>query len=111
MKNLKARRKEVGYSQKDMAEALYVSQQCYSDYENGRTNPDMDTLMSIADILHVSIDYLLGREDELGNIIFDGEELTESERQLLNGFRRLSPNMQKYIIANVEILLKQAENQ
>lgn len=107
MKNLKGRRKESGYSQKEMAKALNVSQQCYSDYENERTNPDMETLIAIADILHVSVDYLLGREDDFGNITVAGEELTESERTLLNGFRRLSPKMQEYMLANVEMLVKQ----
>lgn len=57
--------------------------------------PAADKLMSIADYFHVSIDYLLGREESkdkketdlrkaLENAIsFDGEELTENDKDAL----------------------------
>lgn len=35
--NLRDLRKEYGYSQKQVAEKLNISQQTYSDYENGKT--------------------------------------------------------------------------
>ena len=72
--NLKDLRKEYGYSQKQVAEKLNISQQTYSDYENGKTEPATDTLIKISKLYNVSLDYLLGVVDELGSPIITPEE-------------------------------------
>ena len=51
MEKLKIIRKEMGLTQKELANSLNVSQQTYSDYENGKTEPDIDTIIKMADIL------------------------------------------------------------
>lgn len=58
---LKQLRKERNIKQKDIAIAIKVNERTYSNYENGRTQPDLDTLISIADYYKTSTDYLLGR--------------------------------------------------
>lgn len=72
--NLKDLRKEFGLSQKQMAEKLSISQQTYSDYEKGKTEPTIDTLIKISEFFKVSIEYLLGLEDDFG-IRVDSKEL------------------------------------
>ena len=72
--NLRDLRKEYGYSQKQVAEKLNISQQTYSDYENGKTEPATDTLIRISKLYNVSLDYLLGVVDELGSPIITPEE-------------------------------------
>lgn len=72
--NLKDLRKEFGLSQKQMAEKLSISQQTYSDYEKGKTEPTIDTLIKISELFKVSIEYLLGLEDDFG-IKVDSKEL------------------------------------
>ncbi|MDE5896657.1 MAG: helix-turn-helix domain-containing protein [Clostridia bacterium] len=97
MRNLKALRKESGYTQKDFANKLKVSQQCYSDYENGKTNPDITTLIEIADLLHTSLDNVVGRTDDYGNIVIQSENYFDTsplEQRLILDFRKLPPNMQ-----------------
>ena len=63
---LKEERKINGLTQKQMAEKLELAVRTYINYEqkgaNGR-QPDLELLVKMADILNVSIDYLLGRED------------------------------------------------
>lgn len=99
MVNLRIARKEAGLTQVEIAKKINVSQQCYSDYENGKTDPDMNTLVMIADLLQVSTDYLLGRTDDLGTAIsFGAPALSTQEQDLLRGFRRLLPKTQKHII-------------
>lgn len=49
-------------SQKDLAQALKISQQTVASWECGRTEPSNEYLKSIADYFNVSADYLLGRE-------------------------------------------------
>ena len=72
--NRKDLRKEFGLSQKQMAEKLSISQQTYSDYEKGKTEPTIDTLIKISEFFKVSIEYLLGLEDDFG-IRVDSKEL------------------------------------
>lgn len=54
-------RKLYGYTQRDMAERLGISQPSYIRYENGTSEPTQENLVKIADIFDVSTDYLLGR--------------------------------------------------
>lgn len=53
-------RLKSGMKQEELAEKILVSQSSLSGYENGKFEPDSKTLRKIADIFHVSVDYLLG---------------------------------------------------
>lgn len=64
MKNLKQLRIQRGFTQKQMAELLNITTNGYQHYELGTRQPPVDMLCKIADILGVSVDYLLGREKE-----------------------------------------------
>lgn len=59
---LKELRKEAGYTQKQMAEMLNITQPTYSQYENNIIEPDIKTLIKIANIFDISLDMLLERE-------------------------------------------------
>lgn len=54
-------RKDNGMKQKDLAELLSVSVGTISNYETGVHFPDYPTLIKLADMFHVSTDYLLSR--------------------------------------------------
>lgn len=56
-------RKEKGISAKQMAEMLGIERRSYRNYESGDRVPSLSTLVKIADILDVSLDYLLCRDD------------------------------------------------
>ena len=97
MKRLKELRKQRNLTQKDLAKILGVYPQSVGYYENNINKPDPDMLIKIADYFQVSVDYLLGREDDLGNISISGSpasELTTIEKELIETFRRLPPNLQ-----------------
>ena len=63
-KRLKEARAELKYSQKYVAEKLYISQQAYAKYETGAAKPNPDMLLRIAELFNVSVDYLVGMTDE-----------------------------------------------
>lgn len=63
LKNLKNLRKELGLTQKEIADILHISQQTYSDYENCKTEPTGETLIAIANYYEVTVDELLGRDE------------------------------------------------
>jgi len=64
-KRLNHIRKLRGKTAQFMADMIPVGLRTYRHYESGRTFPAPDTLVKIADILDVSIDWLLGREEWL----------------------------------------------
>lgn len=59
---LKSLRQGANLTQKQLGDRLYVSKHMISYYENSRRPPSADVLMQIAEVFHVSVDYLLGRE-------------------------------------------------
>lgn len=54
-------RKLYGYTQRDMAKLLNITQPSYIRYENGTSEPSQENLIKIADLFDVSLDCLLGR--------------------------------------------------
>ena len=87
---LKDLRKQAGLTQVDVAEKLGISQPAYASWERGVKKPTQENLVKIAQILNVSVDYLVGnseeRTDELDNIelLFrmNSEGLTEEEKEI-----------------------------
>ena len=67
-KRLRSLRKELDYSQEQIAELINVSRQSYSRYELGVSEPEFGTLVRLADIFNVSLDYLLCRTENKVNI-------------------------------------------
>lgn len=57
-------REDRDLTQTTVAKALGYSQQTYSRYENGITEPTLETLVRMALYFDTSIDYLLGLTDE-----------------------------------------------
>lgn len=60
---LQKQRKELGLTQNELAELLNVSAQSVSYWECGKGVPDIENLCRIADVLSISLDTLLQRDD------------------------------------------------
>ena len=86
---IKELREIKGFSQAVLAEKVQTSQRNIGRWENCENEPTYSQLIKIADVLEVSIDYLVGREDDFGNIIIAGESdgLTEEEKELIKCYR------------------------
>lgn len=62
---LQALRKKAGYSQEQVAEMLGLSRQAISKWESGQGKPEIDNVIKLTEIYHVSADYiLLGTENK-----------------------------------------------
>lgn len=59
--NIKAIRKNKGYTQEELAAKLNVTRQTVSKWEKGYSVPDADVLEKMAEILEVDIEDLLGK--------------------------------------------------
>lgn len=60
----------------------------------GNGNFSFDKVCEIADILGVSVDYLLGKEEQKKSALSEAD-LTEDELRILSAFREMSPERQK----------------
>ena len=57
--SIKKLRQEKQLSQEQLAEQLYVTRQAVSNWENGKTQPDIDTLMQLASVFDVSTERII----------------------------------------------------
>ena len=62
-RRLLALRKERGYTQREVAIYSDITEQTYQNYERMTREPKLEMLVRIADVYHVSLDYLVGRTD------------------------------------------------
>jgi transcriptional regulator with XRE-family HTH domain len=64
LNNLKIARQKKGLKQKELGDLLDLSPKTISNYEAGTRDPDIKTLIKMARILEVTIDYLVGLEEK-----------------------------------------------
>ena len=87
---LKNLRKRAHLTQVDVAEKLGISQPAYASWGRGIKKPTQENLVKIAQILNVTVDYLVGnsenKENELDNIelLFrmNSKGLSEEEKEI-----------------------------
>lgn len=103
--NLRRLRNDHNYTQTQLGRKLNISRQAYSNYETGKRIPDLDMLIRIADIYHVSLEqlitqtctksgvinensgpYFIGLESDTNDEIY----LTRDEVLLLTSYRNAS---------------------
>lgn len=58
---LKHQRELYGCTQKQMAELIGITARSYQRYESGDREPNISTLIQIADFFKISLDDLVGR--------------------------------------------------
>lgn len=78
-----------------------------SNYLNRGSVPSIIQLRSLADFFECSIDYLVGREDDYGNVIAGqstDQTLTKDESTLLEAFRSLGPFEREAILIQINAL-------
>ena len=99
---LRELRKSMQLTQEDVANTLNIHRTTYTKYETGKANPDQKCLLQLAELFHVSVDHLLGRDPEPSPLsLQDGNAsltLTPAEQGLLFNFRLLTPDEQKTVV-------------
>lgn len=60
---IKELRISQGLTQQEVANRLNIERTSYARYESGSREPDVATLIAMADLFQVSLDYLCGRTD------------------------------------------------
>ena len=58
-KHLKQVRKECNLTQKQVAQSLGVVESCYANWEQGRTEPNIEMLRKLCTVFDISVDELI----------------------------------------------------
>ena len=89
MYRIKQLREEKNLSQRALANLIGASNKAVNFWETGKVEPSAKFICALADVFECTADYLLGREDDLGNVNVM-RELTDDEKLLLSVFSKLS---------------------
>ena len=98
---LKDLRKSRNLTQFQLSQLLNIGQATIAGYENGSREPHINSLIAYANFFECTIDYLVGREDELGNVVIQSDTpatLPPDEQELLNIYQSLSPAHRSQIL-------------
>lgn len=100
---LKELRESRSLSQRELGDELGLSKSSIGNYEKGYRQPDMETLILLADYFDVTVDYLIGRS-LLPSFIVSSQEET-----MLQIYRKLPKHKQNLIIELFGELLSSAD--
>ena len=97
---LKYLREQKGIYQKKVASDLNIETNTYGSWERGNTEPPIDMLIALAKYYGVTIDYLVGVENEDYTKVKLGEEISTNfnESQLMETFRVLNIKSKEELI-------------
>ena len=98
VKNLKQLREEHGLSQQKLAEQLGLTQQAIYKYERTSVEPDIDTLIALADLLHTTVDHLIGNDTDNSSTL----NLTAAEEDYIKRIRRQPPDVRENLFRLAE---------
>lgn len=96
-------RKNNGLTQEQLAEQLNVSRQSVSKWESGQAAPDIDKIVALGEIFHVTTDYLL-KPSELDELAMKTEMLEKRQQEILETDKKRMER-QYCIMASVSIYL------
>lgn len=118
---LKELRDEKKLSQEEVAKAIGTSQTNIGRWEKGLNEPSSGFVIKLANYFEVSIDYLLGREDDFGNITVTpspssdlsasspNASLTPEERELLELYKKLPGTRKKTVLDTIRFMSDSSE--
>lgn len=99
---------EHGLNRKQFAEKSGIPYTTVIGWTKLNRLPDYTAMIRIADFFKCSIDYLVGRQDEFGNIVYSAENL-HSEFNFIKYFRRLDKKNKELVIELTKNLSKETK--
>lgn len=111
--NIKSAREHSGKTQKECADCLSITVRAWQGYEQGIREPKYEILCKIADLFHVTTDYLLGREtgepsalDELAAEF----NMSALEKKIVDNYLSLPPSMRGDLMEFLHKSVKEVES-
>lgn len=91
-------RKDMGLTQKELSEKLFINYRTYSGYERNETEASDDFKIKLAQFYNVSVDYLLGISGN-PHPIKSGDEYIRIPRSLSDSGRKELEQFISYLLA------------
>lgn len=106
-------REKLGLTQQQLSEKLNISASTVGMYEQGRREPDLNTLIKISDELHTSINTLLGVEERfntksihIDQIILELIDFIQNQDYVFFKDKKLNENEISNMLSILKSLLK-----
>ncbi len=77
---IKRHRDKLGLSQEELAERVFVTRQSVSNWENGKTYPDIHSLLLLSEVFGCSLDELIKGDLEVMKQEISGEKIKRMNR-------------------------------
>lgn len=86
-------------TQQDVANAININQNTYSNYEQGKTEPNIETLIKLADYFHTTTDFLL---DHNVPYLINKSEFSSDQLAVIDLLSKLDNEQIKNLIAYIQ---------
>lgn len=103
-------RKKARLTQADVADALNLHRTAYTKYETDKASPDQACLLVLAELFHVTVDFLLGKDggDDPVEALQNAAAviaLSPEEEELVTAFRQLTETQRGLLLQTERELL------
>lgn len=88
---LKYLRENAGWTQKQLAKKLNLTQSTIAYYENDRKKPTLENAKVIAELFNISLDYLFGISDKNLLVLQEEKKFYSASDNLIEDINSLSP--------------------
>lgn len=103
--HLKKARESIKLTQSQAAQTLKISDGTYKNYEQGKREPNGDMIVRLADLYHVTTDYLLGRNSNESDPL-DQLNLLPEDRAFISAYLELDVKERESLLATLRKLLQ-----
>lgn len=93
-----AKRKELGLSQMELGDKMNVSRQSVSKWEADAALPEIDKLIALSKLYHVSVGWLLGVEPEDAPAREPEQTFRQQEWEIIDRLNQLKPRLPKWFL-------------
>ena len=80
---LKNARNASHLTQEEVAEKLQISRQTLSNWENGKTYPDINSILKLSDLYGISLDHLLKDDEKMLKHMEENMDTVKSNRAMI----------------------------
>lgn len=99
---LKQLREKYHFTQTEVARKIGINVRNYNRYENGTVEPDIATLVKLAEFFHTSIDNIVGRDTQ----IIDLNAIEPLDSKLIKKILQLNKNYKDKVDSYIDGLLE-----
>ena len=79
-KQIRMYRQEAQLSQEELADRVYVSRQTISNWENDKSYPDVNSLVLLSEVFHISLDKLIKGDIDVMKEAIEKEEVEKMKQ-------------------------------